>query len=95
MFGPSWNLKVLNPNFRDMLSALNEAEVEYLVVGAYAMASHGCPRATGDIDFWVRPTKANAERIWSALIAFGASARPKDLLDVQILDAHSDDPKRL
>ncbi|MCG8585469.1 MAG: hypothetical protein MI757_12225 [Pirellulales bacterium] len=55
-----------------MLSAFAEAEVEYLVVGAYAMAAHGCPRSTGDIDFWVRPTPENAERVWQALKKFGA-----------------------
>ena len=55
-----------------MLSALNGADVDYLVVGAYAMAAHGCPRATGDIDFWVRPTSDNAQRVWQAIIAFGA-----------------------
>ena len=63
---------MLNPNFKDMLVALNDAEVEYLVVGAYAMAAHGCPRSTGDIDFWVRATPENAERVWAALSSFGA-----------------------
>lgn len=63
---------MLNPNFKDMLSALNEADADYLVVGAYAMAAHGCPRATGDIDLWVRPTKDNAIRVWDALGVFGA-----------------------
>ena len=63
---------MLNANFRDMLSALSAADVDYLVVGAYAMAAHGCPRATGDIDFWVRPTTENAQRVWEALTAFGA-----------------------
>jgi hypothetical protein len=65
---------VLNPNFKDMLSAFNAANVDYLVVGAYAMAAHGCPRATGDIDFWVRPTKENAACVWEALTSFGAPA---------------------
>jgi len=55
-----------------MLVALNDAEADYLVVGAYAMAAHGCPRATGDIDFWVRPTPENAARVWDALASFGA-----------------------
>ena len=55
-----------------MLVALNEAEADYLVVGAYAMAAHGCPRSTGDIDFWVRPTPDNAARVWNALASFGA-----------------------
>ena len=63
---------MLNENFRDMLFALNDAGVEYLLVGAYALAAHGSPRATGDIDFWVRSDAENAKRVWSSLIAFGA-----------------------
>lgn len=55
-----------------MLSALSDAGVEFLVVGAYAMASHGVPRATGDIDLWVRPELANAARVLRALAVFGA-----------------------
>ncbi len=55
-----------------MLSALSVAEADYLVVGAYALAAHGFPRATGDIDLWIRPTKENAVRVWEALAAFGA-----------------------
>jgi len=54
-----------------MLSALNDASVEYLVVGAYAMAAHGLPRATGDIDILVRSSPDNAERVMIALSAFG------------------------
>jgi hypothetical protein len=42
---------MLNENFKDMLSAFGEAGADYLLVGAYAMAAHGCPRATADIDF--------------------------------------------
>ncbi len=63
---------MLNENFRDILSAFDAENVEYLLVGAYAMAAYGCPRATGDIDFWVNPSAANASRVWSALIRFGA-----------------------
>lgn len=63
---------MLNPDFRDMLSAFSDAGVDYLVVGAYALAVHGIPRATGDIDFWIRPTPDNARRVLDALIAFGA-----------------------
>jgi hypothetical protein len=44
---------MLNPDFRDMLSAFAAERVEYLVVGAYALSFHGIPRATGDLDFWV------------------------------------------
>lgn len=63
---------MLNENFRDMLLALNDANVEFLLVDAYALAAHGCPRATGDIDFWVRADSVNARRVFSALTAFGA-----------------------
>ena len=63
---------MLNPDYRDMLSALSAAQVEYLVVGAYALAAHGLPRSTGDIDFWIRPTPENADRVFAALIQFGA-----------------------
>jgi hypothetical protein len=63
---------LLNTDFKDMLSALCEAEAEYLVIGAYALAAHGFPRATGDLDLWVRPTQENAQRVWKALVKFGA-----------------------
>jgi hypothetical protein len=62
----------MNRDFLDMLSALSAAGAEYLVVGAHAVAVHARPRATGDLDIWVRPTPENAERVWSALEAFGA-----------------------
>jgi hypothetical protein len=55
-----------------MLSELTAAGVEYIVVGAFAVAAHGNPRATGDIDIWVRPTRENAARVLQALRAFGA-----------------------
>jgi hypothetical protein len=64
----------LNPDFLDMFRALNNSEVEYLVVGAYAMAVHGVPRATGDIDIWVRPSRGNGKRVLLALHEFGAPA---------------------
>src|SRR5207244_5479728 len=55
-----------------MLSALCAAGAEFLIVGAHALAAHGLPRATGDLDLWVRPTAANAERVLAALRSFGA-----------------------
>ncbi|MCA9214857.1 MAG: hypothetical protein KDB27_17420 [Planctomycetales bacterium] len=63
---------MLNSHFKDILSAFNAAEVEYLIVGAYAMAAHGRPRATGDIDLWVHHDSKNSRRVWSALSEFGA-----------------------
>ncbi len=63
---------MLNKDYRDMLSALNDASAEYLIVGAFALAAHGNPRATVDIDIWIRPTAENARRVWKALESFGA-----------------------
>lgn len=62
----------MNPDFVEMLSALHDAGADYLIVGAHALAAHGRPRATGDLDVWVRPTPANANRVYSALSRFGA-----------------------
>lgn len=76
----------MNPDFLDMLSALNAAGAEYLMVGAYAMAAHGYPRATADVDFWVRPTPENATRVMHALRAFRAP-----MLGLTETDLASDD----
>jgi hypothetical protein len=62
----------MNPDFLEMLSALSAAGAEFLVVGAHALAAHGRPRATGDLDLWVRPTAENADRVYAALRRFGA-----------------------
>ena len=66
------NLNSLNDDFRDLLLALAEQGVEFLIVGAYALSFYGAPRASGDIDVFVRPSAANAARIWMALVEFGA-----------------------
>ena len=69
--------QLLNPEFRDMLSAFREESeemVEFFVIGAYALPFHGFPRATGDIDLWVRRPNENAERVWRALTLRGALA---------------------
>jgi len=63
---------MLNRDFKDMLSCLNDEKVDFLVVGAYALAAHGYPRATGDIDIWVRSSSDNACKIMRALAKFGA-----------------------
>lgn len=62
----------MSRDMREMLDALSGAGVEFLVVGAFAMAAHGVPRATGDIDIWIRPEPENARRVIEALAAFGA-----------------------
>jgi hypothetical protein len=70
--GPLWENPLLNPDFRDMLSALCDEGVEFMLVGAYALAVHGYPRATGDMDIWIRPSDDNARRVWRALKRFKA-----------------------
>jgi hypothetical protein len=62
----------LNEDFIDMLSCLQKAAVEFVVVGAHALAAHGIARATGDIDIFVRPSTENAARVVEALADFGA-----------------------
>ena len=61
----------INQDFKDILALFNEQKVDYIIVGGYALAFHGVPRYTGDIDLWIRPTVENAENILKALRAFG------------------------
>ena len=62
----------MNQDFVDLLRAFIAADVRFLIVGAYALALHGRPRATGDLDLWVEPTPENAKRVLGALREFGA-----------------------
>lgn len=62
---------MLNRDFKEFAELLNAHGVEYLVVGGYALAAHGHPRYTGDIDFWVRPSADNLDRLLVALEQFG------------------------
>lgn len=62
----------LNDDFRDLLQCLRDANADFVIVGAHALAAHGLPRATGDLDVLVRPTPSNAARVFSALAEFGA-----------------------
>jgi hypothetical protein len=61
----------LNKDWREFLELLNSNEAEYLVVGAFAVAFHGFPRYTADLDLLVRPTEDNASRVLRALSQFG------------------------
>jgi hypothetical protein len=58
-------------DFKELLELLNSHKVKYLVVGGYALAFHGAPRFTGDIDLFVKPDSANAKRILAVLAKFG------------------------
>ena len=63
---------MFNPDFKDMLLALSDARIDFLLVGAYAVAAHGHPRATGDLDLWVRPDAETAPKVYRVLADFGA-----------------------
>jgi len=62
----------MNQDFKDLLHEFNVHNVDFIVVGAHALAAHGQVRATKDLDVWVRPSADNAQRIFGALAAFGA-----------------------
>jgi len=61
-----------NPDYKELLQLLNEFEVEYLIVGGFAVMKYGEPRYTKDLDVWVRNSPANALRLVDALKRFGA-----------------------
>ena len=65
----------MNQDFRDLLAEFNARQVEFLLVGAHALAAHGHVRATQDLAVWVRPSPENAKRVIEALRAFGAPLR--------------------
>jgi hypothetical protein len=67
-----------------MLQILLEEDVKFIVVGAYALAVHGYPRATGDLDIWIKPDSQNASKVLCCLKRFGAplySLTEKDLME--------------
>ena len=72
----------MNRDFEEMLAGLSEAGVDFLVIGAHAVAVYARPRATGDLDIWVRPSPDNAQRVWAALTAFGAPLHELTLADL-------------
>ena len=84
MHGRSWRATLLNPDFRDILSAFIGEGVEFLVVDGYAMAAHRLPRATKDLDLWVRPTSDNAKRVLKALDLFGAPRHGLTATDLEV-----------
>ena len=65
-------LALMNQDFSELLRAFNDHNVDYLVVGAHALAAHGHVRATKDLDVWIRPAIDNARRAMSALRSYGA-----------------------
>jgi predicted nucleotidyltransferase len=74
---------MLNEDYKEMLQCLSDEKVKFLLVGAYAMAAHGYPRATMDIDIWVMPTPENAQAVIRALRRFGAPLQGLTIEDLQ------------
>lgn len=88
----------MNRHFVEMLRELSAAGADYLVIGAHAVAAHGYLRGTRDLDVWVRPTADNAQRVWRALLAFGAplgDLTPQDLSTPKMIFQVGVDPIRI
>lgn len=73
----------MSSDFRDLLAEFNAQGVEYLVVGAHALAAHGHVRATKDLDIWIHPTATNAPKVLRALVAFGTPLHDLDEDDLR------------
>jgi hypothetical protein len=73
---------MLNADYKEMLQCLADEGAKFLLVGAYALAAHGYPRATMDIDIWVMPSPDNATAVLAALRRFGAPAEGLSLADL-------------
>ena len=76
----------IQTDFKELLELLNTYNVEYMIVGGYALAFHGAPRYTGDLDIFVKPDKENARRILDALDEFGFGAVGIELSDLEYGD---------
>jgi hypothetical protein len=76
----------LNKDLREFIGLLNSEKVEYVLVGGYALAFHGAPRYTGDIDFLIRPTLENGRKVEQALRAFGFASMNLNAADFALTD---------
>jgi len=74
---------MLNEDYKEMLQCFVDEDVKFLLVGAYALAAHGYPRATMDIDVWVMPSPENAAAALRALHRFGAPLHGLTIADLQ------------
>lgn len=71
----------------EIIAALLDANARFLIVGAHALAVHGVPRGTQDLDIWIDPTEENARRVWRALDDFGAPAEALDITTEDLIGA--------
>ena len=89
---------MLNPDFKEFIQSLNDNQARYLVVGGYAVALHGYPRYTKDIDIWIDMNPANATRIVQALQQFGFGSlglKEQDFLDAETIIQLGYPPRRI
>lgn len=89
---------VRNQDFREFLQSLNDHNVRYLVIGGYAVAFHGHPRYTKDLDVWVLVDRDNAQRLVAALEQFGFASvglTDKDFLDPKTIIQLGFPPSRI
>ena len=89
---------MLNEDFREFLESLNSNEVKYLVLGGYALAFHGHPRYTKDLDIWLELSAENADKALKALSEFGFSGldvSKEDLLTSGLVVQLGNPPNRI
>lgn len=72
---------ILNQDFKEFVQSLNNNRVHYLIIGGYAVAFHGHPRYTKDLDIWIENNQNNAQRLLDALAEFGFGALDLDIAD--------------
>lgn len=88
----------LDPDFEDFIQFLNQYEVDYMIVGGYAMAFHGSPRYTGDLDIWIDISESNAEKMILVITAFGFASlgfEKKDFLKENLINQIGYPPLRI
>ena len=89
---------VLNPDFKEFLQSLNDNQVRYLVTGGHAVAFHGYPRYTKDLDIWIEQDRDNARRLVTALGHFGFASlglTEEDFLDPGTIIQLGNPPNRI
>ncbi len=72
----------LAPDFDEFCALLTARNVEFVIVGAHALAFHGAPRFTGDLDILVRPSETNGRRVLAAIVEFGFPTTPLTAADI-------------
>src|SRR5687767_13369358 len=88
----------LEPDFKEFVELLNRHQVDYMVVGGYALAFHGEPRFTGDMDIWIHRTEENAERMVAVMHDFGTASMgftKEDFMDDSIVKQIGQPPLRI